>query len=152
MKRTQKINNNSNNNNTAYFNINGNKNIQNNNIYKNINIAINEIYKKPNLGKVYNKTNINNIIEENGNPHKTNNNNAFIDLDKLCMISSARREQINCAKMINNGLTKNIFNKINNYNTTTFRNSNINNTTENLIKIDYNSSKNSNKNELLKKN
>ena len=151
MKRAQKINNNSNNNNTAYFNINGNKNIQNNNIYKNINVAINEIYKKPNLGKVYNKTNINNIIEENGNPHKTNNNNAFIDLDKLCMISSARREQINCAKMINNGLTKNIFNKINNYNTTTFRNSNINNTTENLIKIDYNSSKNSNKNELLKK-
>ena len=55
------------------------------------------------------------------------------------MISSARREKINCAKMINNnknnGLSNNIFNKINNYYTTTFRNNTKN---EKLIKLNFN--------------
>ena len=150
--------NNINNYNISHFN-NSNKNkMNNNNLYynknndNNINTTINEIYKKPNVGKAYNKVNINNITGENSNPNQINNNknlnngNPFINLDNLCQISSARREKINCAKMINNGLTKNIFNKINNYNTTTFRNSNTN---ENIIKINFNNNK---KKDFLKKN
>ena len=121
---------------------------------KNINTANNEIYKKPSLGKGYNK---NIKTEENRIQNNINyniNNNNFINLDNLCMISSARREKINCAKMINNnknnGLTNNIFNKINNYSTTTFRNNTQN---EELVKVNFNKNINqNNKKEFLKKN
>ena len=56
------------------------------------------------MGKIYNKIinteeNINNI---NANKINTISKINYIDLDKLCMISSARREKINCAKMIKN--------------------------------------------------
>ena len=106
---------------------NNNKNIKKNNYNSNKNIyyknndninSFNEIYKKPNVGKIYNKIinteeNINNI-----NTNKINKINKinYIDLDKLCMISNARKEKINCAKMIKNsnvGSKKNVFNKIN---------------------------------------
>ena len=170
IKKSQRNNKNQNNNynyNISYINNSNKSIINNNNLYTNknndinINNGINEIYKKPNLGKVYSKVNINSITEENSNPNQINNNqniknknngnnngNTFINLDKLCLITSARREKINCAKMINNGLTKNIFNKINNYNTTTFRNSNLN---ENVVKTNINNS-NNNKDYLKKNN
>ena len=122
---------------------------------KNINIALNEIYKKPSLNKAYNK---NIITEDNHILNNRNNNinkNTFINLDNLCMISSARREKINCAKMINNnknnGLSNNIFNKINNYYTTTFRNNSKN---EKLIKLNFtkNTKTSNTKKDNLKKN
>ena len=168
-KNIPKMSNNYYNNIISNINNKNNKNIinNNNNIHDNqyneniINIAINEIYKKPNLGKINNKVNNNKINEENNNQSnlykKRNNSNTFINLDKLCIINSVRKEKINCTQMINNGLNKNIFNKINNYNTTTFRNfnndinNNHNNMNKNIIKINLNVPNNNNK-ELLKKN
>ena len=113
----------------------------------------NEIYKKPNLSKKYNKIYMNNnITEENNNPNKINNNNnkKELYLDDLNFISNERKVNINYVKMINNknsnGSTRIIFNKINNYNTTTFRNDNNN---EKVLKLN---SKNKKNKEILLKN
>ena len=80
-----------------------------------------EIYKKPISNKIYNIiNNKDKNIEENNN---NNNNNINSILDNLCIPNSVRKEKINCAKMIsNNGVKKNIFNIINNFNTTTIKN------------------------------
>jgi len=129
-------------------------NISNNKISINRekNIIINEIYKKPNLSKIYNKANANNVTEENKNhiinENDINNNNIY--LDNFNFINSARKEKINCTKMINNknGDKKLIFNKINNYNTTTFRNNSKN---DKSVKMHFNNSKPIN-NHLLSKN
>ena len=129
-------------------------NISNNKISINRekNVIINEIYKKPNLSKIYNKANANNVTEENKNhiinENDINNNNIY--LDNFNFINSARKEKINCTKMINNknGDKKLIFNKINNYNTTTFRNNSKN---DKSVKMHFNNSKPIN-NHLLSKN
>ena len=129
-------------------------NISNNKISINRekNVIINEIYKKPNLSKIYNKVNVNNVTEENKNhiinENDINNNNIY--LDNFNFINSARKEKINCTKMINNknGDKKLIFNKINNYNTTTFRNNSKN---DKSVKMHFNNSKPIN-NHLLSKN
>ena len=116
------------NSNSKFSNNNSNSHISKN---KDKSLGTNEIYKKPNLSKIYSKVNINSITEENKNPNRINNIN--INLDKLNFVGSARKEIINYAKLINknntnknNGSTRIIFNKINNYNTTTFRNNSKN--------------------------
>ena len=150
---------NSNNDNFSYLNNKESKthkiiNIKNNKISLNRdkNVTVNEIYKKPNLSKIYNKVNANNVTEENKNhiinENDINNNNIY--LDNFNFINSARKEKINCTKMINNknGDKKLIFNKINNYNTTTFRNNSKN---DKSAKMHFNNSKPIN-NHLLSKN
>ena len=151
--------NNSNNDNFSYLNNKESKihkinNIINNkiSINRDKNVIVNEIYKKPNLSKIYYKVNVNNVAEENKNliinENDINNNNIY--LDNLNFINSARKEKINCTKMINNknGDKKLIFNKINNYNTTTFRNNSKN---DKSVKMHFNNSK-PNNNHLLSKN
>jgi len=151
--------NNSNNDNFSYLNNQENKNNKVNNtqnnkisINRDKNIIVNEIYKKPNLSRIYNKANVNNIAEENKNHiiNENDNNNNNIYLDSFNFINSARKEKINCTKMINNknGDKNFIFNKINNYNTTTFRNNSKN---DKSVKMHFNNSKKSN-NHLLSKN
>ena len=149
MQKSQKIINN--NSNISYYsnnnknknkinNYHGKENSYNKNKEKNINIEINEIYRKPNLGKFNDKdkTNINEIKDEINNINKIKPNKSFINLDKIFVINSARKEKINCTKMINNnknnGLTNNIFNKINNYSTTTYINNDNN---KNNSKINF---------------
>ena len=117
-------------------NKNFNQNNKNANNIVNNNNATNEIYKKPISGKVYNKTNQNSgDVEENKD-----------DIDQLIITNTARKEKINCTKMIkNNGIRKNIFNIIDNYNTKTIRNKN-----DNYLNINFN--KKNKMNEFLQKN
>lgn len=68
------------------------------------------------------------------------------NIDQLIITNTARKEKINCTKMIkNNGIKKNIFNIIDNYNTKTIRNKN-----DNCLNINFN--KKNKANEFLQKN
>ena len=103
---------------------NKNRNSQDYNNIKEYNNRSNEIYKKPISSKVYNKPNVNCITEENKNYEL--NNIKKTNLKKIYMNDSAKKEKINCSKMINNnGVKKNIFDMINNYNTKTIKNNSI---------------------------
>ena len=111
------------------------------------NIASNDIYKKPISSKIYNKPNTKakNITEEKNNFKNKNINRSpnNIDLKKLYITNSTRKEKINCTKMIkNNGVKKNIFNILNNYNTKTIQNYSI----KDSDKINYNKQKTNNNN------
>ena len=68
------------------------------------NIASNDIYKKPISSKIYNKPNTKakNITEEKNNFKNKNINRSLnnIDLKKLYITNSTRKEKINCTKMI----------------------------------------------------
>ena len=116
-----------------------NKNFNNNN--KNVNNIVNnnannDIYKKPISGKVFNKASQNLGEEEEDKDN----------IDQLIITNTARKEKINCTKMIkNNGIRKNIFNIIDNYNTKTIRNKNDNN-------LNVNFNKKNKTNEFLQKN
>lgn len=90
---------------------------------------VKEIYKKPINPKTY-KVNANlgdngkynNIMGEDNN-HINSNNDMFDNL-----YNSARKEKMNCAKIMNNnGIKKNIINYINNFNTKTIQNNNKDN-------------------------
>ena len=118
---------------------------RNYNNFKELKIESNEIYKKPISTKIYNKPNvINNNVENKHSKNKTNTQ-INLNLKKLYITNSARKEKINCAKMINNnGVKKNIFNIINNYNTKTIKN--------NTIKVNFSQRKQNIINEFLKKN
>ena len=115
-------------------NFNNNKKNDNNIVINNN--ATNEIYKKPISGKVFNKAcqNSEEVDEDKDN------------IDQLIITNTARKEKINCTKMIkNNGIKKNIFNIIDNYNTKTIRNKN-----DNCLNINFN--KKNKANEFLQKN
>ena len=114
---------------------NNNSQIKSRNEYKKFNkvkqrnIATNDIYRKPISNQIYNRPNTKtkNITEENNNiKNKNTNTNRSpnnMNLKKLYITNSTRKEKINCSKMIkNNGVKKNIFNIINNYNTKTIQN------------------------------
>jgi hypothetical protein len=118
-----------------------NKN-QQNNFYDstkgNANVA-KEIYKKPINRKIYkvnvnlgDNGNYNNIMGEDNN-YINSRNNIYENL-----YNSAKKEKINCAKIMNNnGIKKNIINYINNFNTKTFQNDNK----DNLFNIKSNQKK-----------
>ena len=113
-----------------------NNNKKNDNYIVINNNATNEIYKKPISGKVFNKAcqNSEEVDEDKDN------------IDQLIITNTARKEKINCTKMIkNNGTKKNIFNIIDNYNTKTIRNKN-----DNCLNINFN--KKNKANEFLQKN
>ncbi len=102
-----------------------NRNIYQNpkNIENNLNIGSSEIYKKPISNQIYNKQNPKNINKNNDINKNNKKNSQNTDLKKLYITNSTRNEKINCTKMINNnGVKKNIFNIINNYNTKTIKN------------------------------
>ena len=112
-----------------------NKNFNNNNIASNNN-ATNDIYKKPISGKVFNKA-----CQNSGEVDEDKDN-----IDQLIITNTARKEKINCTKMIkNNGIRKNIFNIIDNYNTKTIRNKN-----DNCLNVNFN--KKNKTNDFLQKN
>ena len=110
------------------------------NVLKDINnIQKNEIYKKPISTKNVN----NNIFSCNKNKYK-NEESRSINSKKLYITNSARKEKINCSKLINNnGIKKNIFNIINNYNTKTIKNNNI---TTNTYELNLKKNKKNNNN------
>ena len=117
-------------------NKNFNDNNKNFNNIGNNNNAANEIYKKPISSKIYNKAsqNVDEVVED-----KDNN-------DQFIITNTARKEKINCTKMIkNNGIRKNIFNIIDNYNTKTIRNKK-----DNYLNVNFN--KKNKTNEFLQKN
>ena len=117
-------------------------------VNSNKNTIINEIYKKPISGKNFNKVNTNNDVLEKNNYNKFGNNNSNNNFNKLYIANSARKEKINCTKMINNnGIKKNIFNIINNYNTKTIRNKN-----KEEINFDINFNKKNNIKDFIPKN
>jgi len=117
-----------------------NKNFNNNsknvnNIASNNN-ATNDVYKKPISGKVFNKA-----CQNSGEVDEDKDN-----IDQLIITNTARKEKINCTKMIkNNGIRKNIFNIIDNYNTKTIRNKN-----DNCLNVNFN--KKNKTNDFLQKN
>ena len=110
----------------------------------NKNVIINEIYKKPISIKVVSKGSANNVNDK----YKYQKNNYKPDSNKVYINNSAKKEKINCTKMINNnGVKKNIFNIIDNYNTKTIKNSSIK---DNLMKMNF--KKQNNIHEFLTKN
>ena len=116
------------------------------------NIVTKDIYKKPISTKIYNKPNtkMNNITEENNNFKNRNINRSpnNMSFKKLYITNSTRKEKINCTKMIkNNGVKKNIFNIINNYNTKTIQNYSI----KDSNKINNNKQKQNNNKEFFGK-
>ena len=112
---------------------------------KECNFEPNDIYKKPLSKKIYNKPNINDNNEEKKRSKIKKSNQMNLSLKKLYITNSARKEKINCTKMINNnGVKKNIFNIINNYNTKTIKNNNI--------KVNKNQRKKNKINDFLQKN
>ena len=97
------------------------------NISKEKNIHSNEIYKKPISSKLINKTDGNNMAEYQKNSKYKNEDIKNINSSKLYITNIIdRKEKINWSKMRNNnGIKKNIFNNINNYNTNTIKNNTI---------------------------
>ena len=107
----------------------------------------NEIYKKPISTKFYNKTNAQNIQEEDSQNKNSISKN--IEVNDL-YINNNVKEKINYAKMINNnGVKRSIFNIINNYNTKTIKNYK---SKDNSNKVSNNKQKQNNKKEFLIKN
>jgi len=117
-------------------NKNFNNNNKNANNIANNNNTTNEIYKKPISGKIFNKA-----CQNSGEIDEDKDN-----IDQLIITNTARKEKINCTKMIkNNGIRKNIFNIIDNYNTKTIRNKN-----DNCLNVNFN--KKNKTNDFLQKN